>query len=45
MRKYKITDFQEIDPKTKSKLFNYLQYRGFNPYQVLSQWQSEEDLL
>ena len=31
IRKYKIEDFKKIDPKTKNKLFNYLQYRGFNP--------------
>lgn len=39
MRKYKITDFHRIDPKTKGKLWNYLQYRGFNPGEVIQQWQ------
>ena len=43
MRKYKIDDFAAIDPKTKAKLWNYLQYRGFNPSEVLAQWQSEQD--
>jgi len=40
MRKYKIDDFKDIDRKTKAKLFNYLQYRGFNPFEVLEQWQN-----
>ena len=43
MRKYKIDDFASIDPKTKSKLWNYLQYRGFNPSEVLTQWQREQE--
>ena len=43
MRKYKIDDFHSIDQKTKAKLWNYLQYRGFNPNQVLAQWQREQD--
>mgnify|MGYP002777313088 CR=1 FL=1 len=43
MRKYKLDAFQNIDPKTKSKLWSYLQYRGFNPYELLTQWQSEEE--
>jgi regulatory protein len=43
MRKYKIVDFANIDPKTKSKLVNYLQYRGFHAWQLLAQWQKEED--
>lgn len=43
MRKYKIDDFFAIEPKTKSKLWNYLQYRGFNPSQVLTQWQREQE--
>lgn len=43
MRKYKIDDFLAIDPKTKAKLWNYLQYRGFNPSQVLTQWQREQE--
>jgi regulatory protein len=44
MRKYKIDDFQEIEPKTKAKLWNYLQYRGFNPSKIIAQWQSEQEL-
>ncbi len=43
MRKYKIDDFLSIEPKTKAKLWNYLQYRGFNPNQVLAQWQREQE--
>ncbi len=43
MRKYKIDNFRSIEHKTKVKLWNYLQYRGFNPGQVLAQWQREED--
>ena len=42
MRKYKIDDFHKIEPKTKAKLWNYLKYRGFNPFEVLEQWQREE---
>lgn len=43
VRKYKIEDFFAIDPKTKAKLWNYLQYRGFNPSDVLAQWQREQE--
>ena len=43
MRKYKINDFLSIEPKTKAKLWNYLQYRGFNPSNVLAQWQREQE--
>lgn len=43
MRKYKVDDFQNIDPKSKAKLLNYLKYRGFNAFEVLKQWQSEEE--
>ena len=42
MRKYKLTQFSNLDPKTKRKVFNFLQYRGFNPFQLLQQWQTEE---
>ena len=42
MRKYHIADFGNIDPKTKAKLVNYLQYRGFNAWQILAQWQEDE---
>ncbi len=42
MRKYKIDDFQSIDQKTKAKLLNYLQYRGFNAFDVLKQWQRQQ---
>lgn len=43
IRKYKIDDFTSIEPKTKSRLWNYLQYRGFNPGKVLIQWQQEQE--
>ncbi|HBL15011.1 MAG TPA: RecX family transcriptional regulator [Cyanobacteria bacterium UBA11162] len=43
MRKYKIDNFQIRDPKIKAKIWSYLQYRGFNPSEILSQWQQEED--
>lgn len=43
MRKYHIADFGNLDPKTKSKLVNYLQYRGFNAWQILTQWQEDEE--
>lgn len=43
MRKYHIDSFQHIDPKTKTKLLNYLNYRGFNSFGVLRQWQEEEE--
>lgn len=43
IRKYKIDEFSSIEPKTKARLWNYLQYRGFNPGQVLAQWQQEQE--
>lgn len=43
VRKYKIDNFLSIEPKTKAKLWNYLQYRGFNPSEVLAQWQREQE--
>ncbi len=42
MRKYKIDSFQDLDPKTKSKLVNYLSYRGFNPFETIGNWQKED---
>ena len=42
MQKYKLTEFSNLDPKTKRKVCNFLQYRGFNPFYLLSQWQQEE---
>lgn len=42
-RKYKLDTFQNIDPKTKTKLINYLKYRGFNPFELLEQWRLEEE--
>lgn len=44
MRKYKLEDFQKIEPKVKVKLFNYLSYRGFNAFEVLEQWRREEEV-
>ena len=43
MRRYKIINFLAIESKTKAKLWNYLQYRGFNPSEVLAQWQEEQE--
>jgi len=43
MRKYKIDDFLSIEPKTKAKLWNYLHYRGFNPSEIIAQWQREQE--
>lgn len=43
MRKYKITDFKSIDPKTKTKIISYLQYRGFNAFKTLREWQDEDN--
>ena len=43
IQKYKIANFLSIEPKTKAKLWNYLQYRGFNPSEVLAQWQREQE--
>lgn len=43
MRKYRLTNWHEIDPKTKSKVWRYLQYRGFNPGELLQQWQQESN--
>lgn len=43
MRRYKIDDFLSIEPKTKAKIWNYLQYRGFNPQETLAQWQREQE--
>jgi len=42
-RKYKIETFKKLDPKTKGKLIQYLQYRGFNPFELLSKWQDDDD--
>ena len=44
MRKYKIEDLQNIEPKIKGKVLNYLKYRGFNAFEVLQQWQKEEEV-
>ena len=41
MRKYKLDNFDNLDQKTKAKLFNFLQYRGFKPFEILEQWQRE----
>lgn len=43
MRKYKIEDLENVDPKTKGKVLNYLRYRGFNPFEVWEQWRREEE--
>ncbi|MBW4618570.1 MAG: recombination regulator RecX [Cyanosarcina radialis HA8281-LM2] len=41
-RKYKIDDWTNLEPNTKRKVFNYLQYRGFNPFETWEQWQRED---
>jgi len=38
-RKYKITDWDNLDPQTQAKVYRYLQYRGFNASEVLAYWQ------
>ncbi|WP_449420993.1 regulatory protein RecX [Phormidium nigroviride] len=43
MRKYKIDDWSKVDPKTKGKVLNYLQYRGFNAFELWQQWQREAE--
>ncbi len=42
MRKYKVDDFQNLDNKTYKQICGFLQYRGFNPFEVLAQWRTEE---
>lgn len=42
MRKYNLNQFSNLDPKTKRKVCNFLQYRGFNPFQLLQQWENSE---
>lgn len=41
-RQYKIEDFNDLDPKTKGKLANFLSYRGFNPWETIARWQQED---
>lgn len=43
IRKYKIQNIQNIEPKTKAKLLNYLKYRGFNAFEVIEKWQREDE--
>ena len=40
-RKYGIVDWHNLDPKTKAKVYRYLQYRGFNPTELLQYWMGE----
>lgn len=42
MRKYKIDDWDQVEAKTKGKVLNYLQYRGFNAFEIWRQWQTED---
>jgi regulatory protein len=42
MRKYKIDAWDKVDQKTKGKVLNYLQYRGFNAFEIWRQWQTED---
>jgi len=39
-RKYKITDWTDLDRQTQAKVYRYLQYRGFNATEVLDYWRS-----
>jgi SOS response regulatory protein OraA/RecX len=42
MNKYAITDWAQIDIKTKQKLLNYLARQGFsNPFELLNSWTNE----
>lgn len=41
-RRYKLDSFQQLDPKTKAKIANFLQYRGFKPWELLALWEQEE---
>ncbi len=41
-RKYQITHWHSLDPKTKTKVYQYLQYRGFRPADLLTHWQTLE---
>lgn len=41
MRKYKLDSFSHLDPKTKRRVCNFLQYRGFNPFALLARWEQE----
>ncbi|HLO48421.1 MAG TPA: regulatory protein RecX [Kamptonema sp.] len=43
VRKYKIEDWGKVDPKTKGKILNYLQYRGFKAFELWQQWQTEPE--
>ncbi len=43
MRKYKIDAWDKVDQKTKGKVLNYLQYRGFNGFEMWRQWQTEDE--
>lgn len=43
MRKYKLSNFTHLDPKTKRKVCHFLQYRGFNALELISQWASEDN--
>lgn len=43
MRKYKIEAWGKIDQKTKGKVLNYLQYRGFNGFEMWRQWETEDE--
>ena len=42
-RRYKVESFQQIDPKTKNKIANFLQYRGFKSWELLALWQQDEN--
>lgn len=43
IRKYKIDNFEHLDASTYRKVCQYLQYRGFNPMQLLAQWRTASE--
>lgn len=42
-RKYHLHSLEKLDPKTKAKVWRYLEYRGFNPGKLLEKWQQEDE--
>lgn len=42
-RKYKITNWANLDPQTQGKVYRYLQYRGFNASEVLEYWRTSHE--
>lgn len=39
VQKYNITKWEDVDPKTKQKILNYIARQGFsNPFDVIKEW-------